>query len=86
MRYRPDGNIDREIPMPVTNATMMAFGGPDYRTLYITTGRGALDAATLSREPWAGGILAMMVDVPGLPEPRFRPDANLWARPRESLA
>jgi sugar lactone lactonase YvrE len=86
VRYRPDGSIDREIPMPVTNATMVAFGGPDYRTLYITTGRGALDAAALSREPWAGGILAMTVNVPGLLEPRFRPDANLWARPRENLA
>jgi sugar lactone lactonase YvrE len=83
VRYRPDGSIDRTVPMPVTNATMMAFGGPDYRTLYITTGRGALDSAALAAEPWAGGILAMTVDVPGLPEPRFRVDPGLWRRPRE---
>ena len=85
VRYRPDGTVDRVIAMPVTNATMMAFGGSDFRTLYITTGRGALDAKTLAAEPWAGGILAMTVDVPGLPEPRFRPNAALWARARESL-
>jgi sugar lactone lactonase YvrE len=83
VRYRPDGSVDRTIPMPVTNATMMAFGGPDYRTLYITTGRGALDPAALAKDPWAGGILAMTVDVPGLPEPRFQPDPGLWQRPRE---
>jgi len=86
VRYRPDGRVDREIPMPVTNATMMAFGGADYRTLYITTGRGALGPEVLSAEPWAGGVLAMTVDVPGLPEPRFKPEPGLWTRPRESLA
>jgi sugar lactone lactonase YvrE len=86
VRYRPDGRVDREIPMPVTNATMMAFGGADYRTLYITTGRGALGPEALAAEPWAGSILAMTVDVPGLPEPRFKPAPELWTRPRESLA
>jgi L-arabinonolactonase len=86
VRYRPDGRVDREIAMPVTNATMMAFGGADYRTLYITTGRGALGPEALAAEPWAGGILAMAVDVPGLPEPRFKPEPGLWTRPRESLA
>lgn len=86
VRYRPDGKVEREIPMPVTNATMMAFGGADYRTLYITTGRGALGPEALAAEPWAGGILAMTVDVPGLPEPRFKPHPVLWTRRRESLA
>jgi sugar lactone lactonase YvrE len=86
VRYRPDGRVEREIPMPVTNPTMMAFGGPDYRTLYITTGRGALDPEALAAEPWAGGALAMTVDVPGLPEPRFKPDPGLWTKAGESLA
>jgi sugar lactone lactonase YvrE len=86
VRYRPDGGVEREIPMPVTNATMMSFGGPDYRTLYITTGRGALGPESLAAEPWAGGVLAMTVDVPGLPEPRFKPDPGLWTKPGESLA
>lgn len=86
VRYRPDGSIEREIPMPVANPTMVAFGGPDYRTLYITTGRADLAPDMLSAQPWAGGILAIAVDVPGLPEPRFKPSPELWARPRESLA
>jgi sugar lactone lactonase YvrE len=86
VRYRPDGRVDREIPMPVDNATMVAFGGSDYRTLYITTGRGNLGPDELSRQPWAGGILAMPVDVPGLPEPTFKCDPALRRLPTEALA
>jgi sugar lactone lactonase YvrE len=86
VRYRPDGSIDRELAMPVDNATMVAFGGPDYRTLYITTGHADLGADKLERQPWAGGILKMPVDVPGLPEPAFRPDPGLRKLPTESLA
>jgi sugar lactone lactonase YvrE len=86
VRYRPDGSIDREIPMPVDNATMVAFGGPDYRTLYITTGRGSLGPEELARQPWAGGVLTMPVAVPGLPEPKFKPDPALRRLPTEDLA
>jgi sugar lactone lactonase YvrE len=85
VRYLPDGRIDREIPMPLDNATMLAFGGPDYRTLYITTGRASLGPEELARQPWAGGVLTMPVEVPGLPEPRFKPDPALWRLPTESL-
>jgi sugar lactone lactonase YvrE len=85
VRYCPDGTIDREIPMPVDNATMVAFGGPDYRTLYITTGRANLGPDELALQPWAGGILAMPVDVPGLPEPTFKPDPALRRLPTERL-
>ena len=38
IRYRPDGRIDREIALPVTNPTCLCFGGPDLTTLYITRG------------------------------------------------
>ena len=72
MRFRPDGTIERKIRLPVSRVTMCAFGGPDLRTLYITTARGGLSAAELEREPLAGGIFALEVDVQGLPEPRFK--------------
>jgi sugar lactone lactonase YvrE len=72
MRFRPDGTIERKIRLPVSRVTMCAFGGPDLRTLYITSARGGLSAADLEREPLAGGIFALQVDVAGLPEPRFK--------------
>ncbi len=48
-RIRPDGKIDRLIPLPVLKPTTCAFGGPDLRTLFITSAR--------SEERLSGGSL-----------------------------
>jgi sugar lactone lactonase YvrE len=50
---------------------MCAFGGRDLTTLYVTSARQQRDADELVRLPQSGGIFAMAVDVPGLPEPAF---------------
>ena len=71
IRFTPDGRIDREIHLPVSQVTMCAFGGPDLRTLFITTAREGLDDTALAREPLAGGLFAVDAGVQGLPEPRF---------------
>jgi sugar lactone lactonase YvrE len=70
-RFAPDGRLDRDIRAPVSLPTMVAFGGPDYRHLYLTTGRRQLDAEGLKREPRAGGIFRCEIGVCGLPEPRL---------------
>lgn len=70
-RFTPEGGVDRVIPMPVSQVTSCAFGGPDLRTLYITSARVGLDDATLAREPLAGGLFAIEVDATGLPANRF---------------
>ncbi len=36
-RYRPDGTLDRIVPLPCSNPTKPAFGGPDLATLYVTS-------------------------------------------------
>jgi sugar lactone lactonase YvrE len=71
LRFRPDGALDREILLPVSQPTMLAFGGSDLATLYVTSERHGLDAGQLSREPYAGGILALPAGCVGLPEPSF---------------
>lgn len=71
VRYSPGGAIDRQIHLPVTNPTCACLGGPELKTLYITTARKFLDEAQLQVEPWSGSVLACEVDVPGLPERRF---------------
>jgi sugar lactone lactonase YvrE len=71
VRYAPDGTVARTIALPVTNPTCLCLGGPDLRTLYITTARKFLSDAQLAAEPLAGAVLAVDVDVPGLPEARF---------------
>jgi sugar lactone lactonase YvrE len=67
LRIAPDGLIVREVPLPVRCPTMPCFGGADLQTLYITTAREKRPADELAREPLAGCVLQMRVDVPGLP-------------------
>lgn len=74
VRYAPDGRVDRVIALPVSNPTCVCLGGPDLRTLYITTAQRFLSRAQLRDEPWSGALLAIDVDVPGLPERRFGRD------------
>lgn len=68
LRLAPDGEILLEVPLPVRCPTMMAFGGPDLRTLYITTVRHKRPAEELHQFPLSGCVLSLRADVPGLPE------------------
>lgn len=72
VRYRPDGVIDRSIGLPVSNPTCLCFGGPDLRTLYITTAAKFLSPEQRAAEPLAGSLLAIHGLGQGLPEHRFR--------------
>jgi sugar lactone lactonase YvrE len=70
-RYSPEGRIDRVIGIPAQRPTMCAFGGEDLKTLYVTTARTPLSAQALAKQPLAGSIFSMRVDVPGILEPYF---------------
>jgi sugar lactone lactonase YvrE len=73
LRLSPQGDILREIALPVRCPTMLAFGGPDLRTLYITTGRNNRSEAEIAQYPLSGCLLTVDVDVPGLPEQHYIP-------------
>jgi sugar lactone lactonase YvrE len=68
VRIAPSGAIVESIALPVTRPTMIAFGGADRRTAYITTARSGLDAEALRTAPLSGAILSFQVDVPGVME------------------
>jgi sugar lactone lactonase YvrE len=70
-RYGPDGRLEAHVALPVTNPTSPAFGGPDLRTLYVTSARHRLPPARLAVEPQAGAVLALDPGVRGLPGNRF---------------
>ena len=55
-RYSPLGKLDGEIMLPASQITSMAFGGEDYRDLYITSATEGFEDADFEREP-AGGAL-----------------------------
>jgi len=67
LRLSPDGEIVREVKLPVRCATMPCFGGTNLKTLFITTARANRPAAELAEQPFAGCVLALDVDVAGLP-------------------
>jgi len=71
-RWSPDGRLDRSIPLPCSNPTAPCFGGPDMRTIFVTSLRHDLPADVLAAKPLSGGIFAVRVDVPGVPIGRFR--------------
>lgn len=71
VRYRPDGQIDTVVPLPVTNPTCLCFGGSDLKTLYVTTARKFLNPRQLRDEPQAGQLLAIHGVAEGLLEHRF---------------
>ncbi|MEO8308025.1 MAG: SMP-30/gluconolactonase/LRE family protein [Pseudomonadota bacterium] len=64
--YSPQGDFIRSIDLPVSQCTKAAFGGPDLRTLYITTATVGLSDAQLARQPLAGGLFRARVDIAGL--------------------
>ncbi|MEP1143541.1 MAG: SMP-30/gluconolactonase/LRE family protein [Henriciella sp.] len=71
VRYAPDGSIDTIIGLPVSRPSSCAFGGPDLKTLYITSARQGLSDAALDRQPMAGSLFAVETDVPGLSVQEF---------------
>lgn len=67
LRLSPEGQVLRELRLPVRCPTMPAFGDADLRTLYITTACEKRPAEELAAQPWAGRVLKVRVEVPGLP-------------------
>ena len=67
LRLGPDGGVLADIALPVRCPTMPCFGGPDLRTLYVTTARDKRPADELAVQPLAGCVLQCRVPVPGLP-------------------
>ena len=81
VRYTPEGEVDRRIPIPCKTITSVSFGGDDLDVMYLTSmgntdflGPEGVrlfgDAAKL--QPHGGGIFAVTgAGVRGIPEPRF---------------
>jgi len=72
LRFSPTGELLREIRLPVRCPTMIAFGGADLRTLYITTARSNRPDAELVQYPLSGCVLSLRVDVAGREEPAYK--------------
>lgn len=67
LRLSPRGEVIARVRLPVRCPTMPCFGGPDLRTLFVTTARHNRPAEELASQPWAGCVLQVRLDTPGLP-------------------
>ncbi len=70
-RFGPDGGVAEQVPVPVLRPTSVAFGGPDLRTMYITSASIDLTGDQLAQWPLSGCVLRHDVDTPGRPPNHF---------------
>ena len=71
VQLSPEGKEIAQILLPVSRPTSVTFGGPDLRTLYITSASVDLPEDEKSAQPYAGALFSMRMDVVGLPVNRF---------------
>ncbi|HZW14363.1 MAG TPA: SMP-30/gluconolactonase/LRE family protein [Noviherbaspirillum sp.] len=71
-RHDANGNVLRRVDLPCSQVSSCAFGGPQFTTLFITTASVGLSAEQLEREPLAGGLFALDIDIAGVPANLFR--------------
>lgn len=65
-RFHPDGTVDRDVDLPVSQPTMPAFGGEDLASLYVTSASDNMSAADRAREPLAGALFRLNVGIRGI--------------------
>jgi sugar lactone lactonase YvrE len=76
-RYSPDGELLAELPVPVSQPSCPALGGPDLADLYVTTAWEDMTPEQRAAEPLAGHLLrtrpadAGLEGVRGQPAGRF---------------
>ena len=70
-RYTPEGNVDREIELPVTQITSCAFAGPELDALVIVTAKRLLSPAQRAAQPMAGDVFILRPGAKGIAEPVF---------------
>jgi sugar lactone lactonase YvrE len=71
-RHDADGKELQAVHLPCSQITSAAFGGPDLTTMYITTAANGLSEQQREREPLAGALFAVEMDIPGVPAHVFR--------------
>lgn len=71
VRYRPDGGVALEVPLPVIQPTCVCFGGPGLNWLVVTTARVDLSESEREQQPLAGSLFIFETPYTGLPESRY---------------
>jgi sugar lactone lactonase YvrE len=70
-RFGPDGKRVESHPLPIPGPTAPCFGGPDFRTIYLTSLREGRSQEALRKAPSSGSLYAAASEVAGFPAWRF---------------
>ncbi|MEI7600283.1 MAG: SMP-30/gluconolactonase/LRE family protein [Aestuariivirga sp.] len=70
-RYAPDGNVTDVVELPCPVVTSMSFGGPDLRTLFVTSGWSPGVQRPEEEVGPGGALFAIDTNFTGLCEPEF---------------
>ena len=64
--YKATGDLEATLSLPVRNPTSCCFGGPDLKTLFVTT-----TPASNEHDPRSGSLFALAMDTTGQPSVRM---------------
>lgn len=67
LRFTPQGQLDRQIELPMAKPAMCSFGGPGLDTLMVTS----IGAGQPEADEWAGATLLLRPGVQGVAETPF---------------
>jgi len=70
-RFDPDGKLMDFVQFPVSHITMPCFGGPELKTLFVTSSRAEVPEEHRATMPLAGALFALDLDVAGAPVGEF---------------
>lgn len=70
-RFSADGELIEFIDLPVLRPTMPCFGGPDMKTVYVTSLSSGVEPNLLAEHPLCGAIVSFRAPIAGVPVVRF---------------
>ena len=71
IRVSPNGMLDKEIKVPMVKPTMIAFGGNEMKTLFITSyGQDLKEPDSKSKE--CGRVISLQTNIKGISETLFK--------------
>lgn len=76
-RYAPDGRVSEIVELPCPVVTSMSFGGPDMRTLFVTSGWSPGVQRPEEETGPGGALFAIDTEFTGLVEPEFDPNTRV---------
>lgn len=75
-RYSTEGELLAVVDVDAAQVSSCCFGGPDGRTLFITTSQEGYGAAELAADPLAGRLFCAAVDASAAPAASFATSAS----------